>query len=429
MPDPTDGDAGTASATADHDGSEDDDQQAQETDPDAPLTDRQAHVVSQLPATTEELVAELGVSKSTVRDHISDLRAKGVEVGHDGRSQCYYLDNDVKTRRVATKHTGSKTREANDWATEMEAAILRRLKAKDPLVAVQDPTPSHEDFVAHLTDVHMGDVVETADGREVFNPDICAASVEHFTEKALELKKRMEAVTEFDTCHLVWGGDMLTNENIYDGQAFDISLMLGDQMARVVDVLTQQAKTFAREFETLQIVWIPGNHGKTRASGVSKQANMDLLAYRWVEDRLAEAGYENVTIAGSEAQHYRNFEMRGGQWRGHLRHGQNSLKHVDATAASSRDWRGWLIHHGFHIAYRGHYHEKRDEDILNEVPVIESPSMKPGDDFAEKIGQPDTSSFRKLGTIHGVSDDRPKTWEFTVDALELDRDLGIVPPT
>ncbi len=352
-------------------------------------------------------------------DHIAAIRDRGVQIKYDRDANAYYLDSEEKARRVATKHTGSKTREANDWATEMEAQILRRLKGKEPLVAQQEPSPGQEDLVVHMTDVHMGDVVEDEHGQEVFNSEICERSVEHFTQKVLDLAEMMRSVSYFDTCHLLWGGDILTNENIYDGQAFDIDLMLKDQMARGVDVLVQQAKSLADEFETLQIVAQPGNHGKTRASGVSKQANMDLILYRWVQDRLIEAGYDNIQFIESEAQHYRNFELRGGKWRGHLRHGQNSLTHVDATAASSRDWRGWQTEHGFDVAYRGHYHEPRLEYVLNQYPVIESPSMKPGDEFASKVGSPDVSSRRQLGTVHGTSDDRPITWHYFVDDAEM----------
>lgn len=382
---------------------------------DLDLTDRQQHVIQTLPASADEIADALGVAKNTAKGHIERLRERDVTVEYDRSAGAYFLPDQPKIRRVATKHTGTKTRIANNWSTEMERAILRRLKAKEPLVATQDPDPTNEDFVAHLTDAHMGDVVEDERGREVFNPDICAASVEHFTQKALDIKRLMESVSDFDTCHLLWGGDMLTNENIYDGQAFDIKMMLGDQMAAAVDALTQQAKSFAEEFDTVQIVAQPGNHGKTRASGVSKQANMDLICYRWIQDRLIEAGYDNINFLEAEATEYRNFSMRGGRWRGHLRHGHNAMAHVDATAASSRDWRGWLHKHGFDIAYRGHLHESRREDILNSVPVIESPSMKPGSDFAEKIGQPDISTRRKLGTVHGCSDKRPMTWEYVLD--------------
>lgn len=381
---------------------------------DVDLSDRQTHIIHTLPATTAELADELGVSKSTVYDHLSELRKKGVNVTQDDHN-VYHLVDEEKVRRVSIKHTGSKTREANDYATEMEAAILRRLKGKEPLVAAQEPDDDTEDVVVHMTDPHMGDVVENERGQEVFNPERCERLIERFTEKCIRMVRRMGPSSRFDTLHLVWGGDMITNENIYDGQAFDIRLMLADQLSRAVDALVQQARTFAEEFDTVQIVAQPGNHGKTRASGVSKQANMDLLAYRWVQDRLIDMGYENINFLESEATWYRNFEMRGGEWTGHARHGQDSLQHVDATAASSRDWRGWQKKHDFDIAYRGHYHDSRIETILNQYPVIMSPSMKPGSDFAERIGQPDVSHRQKLGTIHGVSDTRPLTWLYVID--------------
>ncbi|EMA47603.1 winged helix-turn-helix domain-containing protein [Halococcus saccharolyticus] len=390
------------------------------------LGPKELELIAELPATPDELSTELGLSENLVNAYIESIEDKGVSVGidkdfeDDDAEWVFHLPDQPKIRRVATKHTGSKTREANDWATEMEATILRRLKRKDPLVATQAPDPGNEDFVAHLTDAHMGDVVEDERGREVFNPDICEASIEHFTQKALDMKELMEPVSQFDTAHLLWGGDMLTNENIYDGQAFDISMMLGDQMAAAVDALTQQAKSFAEAFDTVQIVAQPGNHGKTRASGVSKQANMDLICYRWIQDRLIEAGYDNINFLEAEATEYRNFELRNGEWRGHLRHGHNSLKHVDSTGASSRDWRGWWAQHSFNIAYRGHFHESRRENVMNQPHVIESPSMKPGDEFAEKIGQPDASTHRKLGTIHGCSDKRPHTWEYVIDDIDME---------
>lgn len=392
------------------------------------LTGREAQVVDLLAReggeSTQGLAAALGVEPDTAWDYIDSLRGKDVTVEYDPSAKVYFLgDGQAKVRRVATKHTGTKTREANEFATEMETAILRRLKAKEPLRSTPSHHPGNEDVVVHMTDTHMGDVVEDETGREIYNPEICEALVEHYTEKVLDLTGMMESVTEFDTLHLLWGGDMLTNENIYDGQAFDIRQMLADQMASTVDVLTWQAKTFAEHFDAVQIVAQPGNHGKTRASGVSKQANMDLLAYRWVEDRLAEANCDNVRFLQSEATNFRNFEMRDGRWRGHLRHGQDSLQHVDATSSSQSTWRGWWIKHEFDVGYRGHYHVGKREPIMGQWDVIESPSMKPGGEFAEKIGQPDPHVCRKLGTVHGVSDSRPKTWEYEVDDRDLDLSL------
>lgn len=382
------------------------------TDDSPELQDTQKELINLLPASSTDIAESLSISTSTVRDRVAALRNQ-VDIEYDPQSNLYYLPEGEEVRRVASKHKSQRTKEANEWATEQEAAILRRLEGKPPLVAREERTKGNESIVIAIGDIHMGDVVEDSHNQVVYDSCICENLFEHFTEKTLNLAKMMESVTDFDHVTLLWTGDMVTNENIYEGQAFDIDSMIADQLSRAVDIMVQQAKTYAEYFPSVSIVAVPGNHGITRASGVSKQANMDLLAYRWVQDRLIEAGYTNIDFNVSEATHFRNFEVRG--WRGHLRHGHNSKIHVDATSSSQSEWRGWQNKHVFDFAVRGHVHTSRREDIMNEYSVFTAPSMKPGSDFAEKIGLPDVSSRRKLGIMFGVSDQRPYTWEYVVD--------------
>lgn len=380
------------------------------------LTDRQEELLAALPASKQRLADRLGVAPTTVEGHLNRIRDKGISLEYDQGANQWFLHNEQKVRRVSTKHTGSKTREANDLVTELEKQVLRRLERKEPLVASQDPTPGNEDIVLHLTDLHIGDVVEDERGREIYNTSIAVDVVDHVTRKALDIRELMSSVATVDTLHLLWGGDMITNENIYDGQAFDIDGMLLDQMTAAVGALTRQVKTFAEEFDAVNVVAQPGNHGKTRASGVSKQANMDLVTYRWIDDRLRESTVDNVNFVTSEATWHKTFPLRGGEWTGFLTHGQDSLKHADSTAASSRDWRGWLNEFGFDIAYRGHYHESRREPVQNGPFVIESPSPKPPDGWVSRVGQGSVDGHHKrVATIHGVSDDRPLTWEYPLD--------------
>lgn len=382
------------------------------TDDSPELKETQKELINHLPASSKDLAESLSISTSTVRDRVAVLRNK-VDIEYDPDANLYYMPEGQEARRIASKAKSQRTKEANEWATEQEAAILRRLESKDPLIARQNRRRGNESIVVAIGDTHMGDVVEDSHSREVFNSVICQGLFEHFTEKTLELAEMMESVTDFDHLTLLWTGDMVTNENIYDGQAFDIDNMLADQLSMAVDMMVQQVKTYAEQFPSVSVVAVPGNHGFSRASGVSGQHNMDLLAYRWVQDRLAESPYDNIDYNVSEATHYRNFDVRG--WRGHLRHGHNGKIHVDATSSSQSEWRGWQMKHGFDFGVRGHVHTSRREDILNEYTVFTAPSMKMGDEFAEKIGLPDVSSRRKLGLMFGVSDRRPYTWEYVVD--------------
>jgi hypothetical protein len=384
------------------------------------LTDRQQQLIHHLPADKHGLAEQLGVQPTTVKDHIAAIRQHGIDIEWDAPNEVYALADAPKARRVSTKHTGSKTREANNYITEVERTILRRLNGSDALITSQDPTPGNEDMVVHVTDLHIGDVVENEYGTEIYNTEIAKRVMDHITQKVHDLRETMSGVAEFDTLHVLYGGDMVTNENIYDGQAYDIESMLADQMTDAVNAMTRQIKSLAPAFDTVNVVAIPGNHGKTRASGVSKQANMDLVAYRWLDDRLRESDVSNVDMNVGEATWHKTFSLRGGEWSGFLVHGQDQQKHVDATAASSRDWRGHLNKFGFNVAYRGHYHESRRETIQNGPAVFESPSPKPAGEFAERIGEGSVDTkTKRLATVHGASDTRPVTWEFVIDDANL----------
>lgn len=379
------------------------------------LSERQRELLHHLPASGPELAERLGVTTSTIHDHVADIRSKGVHLPYDEENGVYAVPDSPKMRRVSSKNTGQKTKEANDFVTAVEKTVLRRLKGKDELIAPQKPDAGNEDMVLHITDLHIGDVVEDQLGNVIYNTEISVDVMDHITQKTLDLRNLMGNVAEFDTVHVLYGGDMITNENIYDGQAYDIESMLADQMTDAVNAMTRQIKSFSEHFETVNVICQPGNHGKTRASGVSKQANMDLVCYRWVDDRLRESDYDNINFVTAEATWFRTFGLRGGKWKGFLTHGQDSLEHIGTSSGRNR-WRGWLNEQDFDIGYRGHYHESKREPIQNGPMVYESPSPKPADEWTSRIGKGSVEPpHKRLATVHGVSDTRPVTWEFVID--------------
>jgi HTH domain. len=386
------------------------------------LSERQEELLHYLPASGPELADRLGVGKSTVRDHIAEIRRKGIDLPYDRGNQVYASPDSPKMRRVSTKNTGQKTREANDFVTAVEETVLRRLQGSEQPIAPQDTDPGNEDMVLHVTDLHIGDVVEDQRGNVIYDTDISIDVMDHITQKALDLRNLMGNIAEFDTIHVLYGGDNITNENIYDGQAYDIEKMLADQMTQAVNVMTRQLKSFAEHFETVNVICQPGNHGKTRASGVSKQANMDLVCYRWVDDRIRESPYDNINFTTSEAAWFRTFALRGGKWKGFLTHGQDSLEHI-GTSAGRNKWRGWLNEQGFDVGYRGHYHESKREPIQNGPMIYESPSPKPADEWTSRIGKGSIEPpHKRLATVHGSSDTRPVTWEFVIDDSGMSED-------
>jgi len=384
------------------------------------LTKRQQDVIRELPGTAEEIASSLNISKSSVYDHISNLQSKGITIPHNEENNQYGRPRQMADEILAQKDTREITREANNYIEAVETAILTRLMNKNKLITQQNPQPGNEDMVLHVTDLHVGDVVTDDFGTEIYNTEISINVMNHITRKTLELKNLMSNVATFDTIHVLYGGDMITNENAYGGQGFEIDSLLADQMSKAVRAMTRQIKSFAEHFDVVNVICQVGNHGKTGASGTSKQANMDLVCYRWVDDRLRESDYNNINFVDTDGSWFKLFQLRGGNWKGLLIHGNECLPHI-GTDKSRSQWRGWLHNKGFDVAYRGHHHESRREAILNGPMVYESPSTKPTGNWAEKIGKGNpTSPHKRLATTHGVSDKRPVTWEFVIDDSGMD---------
>ena len=390
-------------------------------DPD--LTDKQAAFLACLPASTKEIADHLGVQGTTVEGYRERIREKGVDLEYDNDANQWYLadDRSARLRRLSTETKQSITKRVSEYIEDEQAVIFRRLRRTEPLKAPAVEAPGRESFGAILSDLHFGDHVEkefwsedTGDyqTQTVYDPQIAADSVATFGEKALHIKRLMSSVVDFDDAYVFLLGDIGSGMYIYEDQRRDILIPLKDQLEEAVGALYQLIATFAEHFETVQVRGIPGNHG-TDKPNASIGANTDLITYAWLDDRLRDAGYQNVDFRTTEAHEYLNTTVRG--WRYHLRHGHDDMEHVDETAASSRDWRGHRDEFKFDAAMKGHHHNPSFHKVMNKYPVFAAPSPKPGGDFASKIGKPDVSRTRDLGWVFGVSDARPVTWQFLLD--------------
>jgi len=390
------------------------------------LTERQEDFIRCLPADSETIARKMGLSVSTVSDHRNNLVKKGVDIRKDSEAGEWYLaDSDSQQlRRVSTRHKQSITKEATALIEEEKRTLMRRLRRTEPLKAVPVERDGHETFCLILADTHFGDVVEKEywdddEGeyttQKVYSSSIAADSVERFGAKALQIRELMSTVATFDDCALFLLGDIATGMSHYDGQWDDVDAGMNEQVEESVSALWQLIATLSEEFETVQVRGIPGNHGTSKPSA-SLGVNTDVITYSWVDDRLRDQGYDNIDMRYAEAHEYLNTAVRG--WRFHLRHGQDSMEHVDATSRSKSDWRGWRDETKFDVAMKGHHHKPGFTKVLNKYPVFTAPSPKPGGDFASKIGNPDVSKSADLGWAFGTSDDRSVTWKYLLDDIQ-----------
>lgn len=369
------------------------------------LTRREEYIVHKLRTSTtvEALAEDLGIRPSMVGAHLRNLRERGFEVYADEESETVGIENAGTLR--SSEDIGQRTRKANQWWQKRHDALVRQFRGLDVPDTEMPAKKGREDWVIHLTDIHAGDFVRDQTGEVVYSTDQIPAVLDYITDKAIGLAKHHDA--EYDTCHLLWGGDLVTSEGIYEGQHEDIDAYLDKQVETLREPLYRQIKRLATAFDTLNIVAKSGNHGEQRASGKSKQANSDLILYKDVRHTVAtlqqEAGMlENVRFRIGEAKNYRSFPLRGGKLKGHLRHGQHRRPQAE-TSARKKEWLSTLQQHDFDVAYMGHYH------ISGLVPwdgppIVVTGSPKPAGEFVERIGEGVPSEYQTMASCHGITD-------------------------
>jgi predicted phosphodiesterase len=389
-------------------------------EPTSDITKAESTILSYLPATYAELADLTGARNTTIRDHVASLINKGVPVdksrGKDGTVTVTYRPDE---QEHPTNHNpkpspntalATHTKKKKSALIEMKEWLADDLNGRAPAVADGGLVSevSNEDLAFHRSDDHIGAEYDDEFGVVTFDPEIATDRVKTTQQKGLELKRRQEkAGVDFDTGHLILGGDHVHGEGIHKNQPWESAMTLVDQVETASDLYMDFIEQMRDEFKTVQVVCQNGNHGELRGDGMSNDANADDVVFMTLDKRIRDRGYDDVTFIRSEAGNYTNFQMRGHN--AHLRHGQKSLFHI-GTSSGKKRWLAWLQQHNFDIAYRGHYHEFRIENIHSK-PVVMSGAVCPPSDYEEGLG----TWSEPAATVHGVSDTRPISWMYPLD--------------
>ena len=412
-------------------------------DPDD-LTDRQRVLADELKtgATLADLVDRVDGRRPVIAEHVRDLKRQGWSVYHDDTADQYALADDNHLLR-SSEHTGTRTRKANRWWERVHNRLQRDYASLDNVPDIDTPpTDAGESLVFSFSDLHVGDVIRRpSDGLEVYNTPIAVGKAEYAARQAIDFAD--DRGREYDAAWVLLHGDLITNSTIYEGQFEDLDAWLNTQIDAGADAAFRIVSAFAERFDHVNVVCQTGNHGQIRANGSSRQANADLLLYEQLRNIIGVlqtyAGMlENVHQSIGEPGRFYDFEMRGGNVTGHLRHGDDDRAQND-TAAAKRDWRGRALTHDFQVAWIGHHHVFRRLTV-DDRDVFVNSSPKPPGDFAEKLGAGGAAAMnpearnRKIATVHGVNDygvtdtRAIDTRYYSADYVPDDDEMGIPTP-
>jgi len=388
------------------------------------LTEREQYIVRQLQtgASREELAEGLDESPAVVPAYLNAIEAKGWQIYHDETANLFEIEGDHTLR--SSEHKGTRTRKANKWWELRHNELVKAWKRIEAPDVDLSATDGNEDWVTHLTDLHAGDRVRGYDDSIVHETEDLPPIIDHITRRSLALAEKHGS--QYDTAYLLWGGDFVTNEGIYESQFENLDAWLDEQVDTLFDPLLRQIKAFSEAFEDVVVIGQAGNHGDIRANGSSKQANADLLLYKSLRNTvgaLAEEGVcTNVGFQIGRAGTPTPFWLRDGEIHGQLRHGQDRKPQAD-TSARKKEWLSTILDslnfgQAVDIIWMGHYHVS-GRVPWNGPPIFVTASPLPVGEYPRKLGEVSGLNEPDIATCHGVSDDGV-TGVFPIDPRNFD---------
>lgn len=239
---------------------------------------------------------------------------------------------------------------------------------------------------AFLSDTHFDEVVSLVQtgGTNEYNRHIAERRLAKFAEKTLTVSKELMSGFEVTHLDLPFGGDMVSG-NIHDELARTNEAEIMDTVDHWSEKLAEVVITLSKEYPTVHIPCVVGNHGRNTKKPRHKgriRDNFDWLIYRNVQ-RIVQA--KNVTFDISESTDVM-WETMGHTY---------CLTHGD-QASGGQGWGGIFSPimrlyekklkayagrgKGFDYLIMGHWHQ-----FIDAGPIIVNGSSKGYDEFAHNL--------------------------------------------
>ena len=317
-----------------------------------------------------------------------------------------------------TKEEEEKIEEAREVVPDMEAniglvheneALKRKLKQQQDMTEIvieqmarrfalcnfrpaKIPKPEKKKydhaFHAMKSDTHIGELVDPlwVQGLGEYNIDIFKKYMNVWLEKILIFREQDKTSHGLNKLVMHMLGDFVTGETIYKGQAFMIDAPTIEQLVVCTEIYTQVLLVLAREFNTIEIYCVQGNHGRSTKKGESHpRTNFDAIFYNML--KLALARQSNIQIFISDSP---TMIVQHGVFNFALNHNDNvnswmglPFYGLNRKASRMTDLYSMIIHYKL----GGHFHQSAN---LNEDEILLNGSMVGGSELS--INQMNISS-------------------------------------
>jgi len=357
---------------------------------DSDITPKQQCVLDLMPNTREHIADELGISYRACRYRMDALEEAGYELERDSGGVWSVEDEDIESkpetrdehetevRRQNIYDKSQNVKDAHNALTELEKEVKEALANTNPVLNVTERTEGSSTLVLPHSDSHVGALIEDRPGVDYYSAEEAQGAICEYFERAVSHAKERGDVEDVV---LILNGDHLDGEGVFPGQRHEQEDNLRDQLRKAGNTYIEQILMLSREFESVEVYGVPGNHGNIDRESTT---NADMMLYDFIETALDYSEANNIRFEKANPAGYVSFNIRG--WDYYTRHGENYLNHIGTSTGIRRALQWYTKQNGFDVGIRSHYHSVRWETIADEVPVIMTGSTAPPSTFAESTG-------------------------------------------
>ena len=366
---------------------------------------------------------EVQVTSEVYSEPVRDWDELLTELGYD--PELYEVIEPVKisswdanagegeTKRLYSYKVGVRAKRTTQYRDEDYRELVNLIKKHRPMS--EKTTGGNSTFVVCLSDWQLGKA--DGDGTDGTIKRILAM-IDGVSERIRELQK---SGRKMKTLVVAGVGDMVENcEGHYASQTFTVELNRRQQIRVLRRLLTKAITTWAKMFNEVIVVAVPGNHGENRnASGkafTTRGDNDDVAAFEMVAEILSSNpdAYGHVRFSLPEDEISMIVESNG-KYLG-FTHGHVTSNGSDPQKKIKEWWKSQNFSNNpigyVDILITGHYHHFSIIEHDNDRIHMQCPAMDGGSEW-----------FKDLTGV----DSRPGTLTFVIDDTDRPyRDLEII---
>ena len=265
-----------------------------------------------------------------------------------------------------------------------------------------------------LSDVHVGKRnvfydLEKCENITTYNTSIFLEETENLLKGVHKIVDLLKTNYDIEKLNVFCVGDLIDNDLIYKGQRFFIDACAGEQLWIAVKAFTEMFTALLEIFKEIEIISIPGNHGRKAFMEAQPSANnfdyhlMKILSVVFQHN-------DNISFVVPNSWNYMHTIF---DWKYYLHHGNDvyswmSLPYYGITRKSTKR----MSEIQFDKEIIGHFHTDMRIPISSKADTLVNGSWINRDNFAwEKFGVFSKAKQR----FFGVNKKRPETWSFAIE--------------